>query len=219
MLFNFPIFGGISTRGVLSRMKAILDTHSIVLGNVEGEDGILVRKNWKGGITIGVQSEYKSKYVGYFALYDASELDQNGVPTNCKIGVTDSGWLATGDPPSEPDYCGVVKLNGESVNVDVAEEAVSADGAYSVWLHMWLDAAEGAKAEIVVGAVDDHEKPDNPNGGLIWASHLLGRFAVLTTNSVRYITDISQYYMAGSEHSELLYGDCDGTIIDCPECP
>lgn len=52
MLFRFQIFGAPGGRGVLSRIKALLDQHSTALDNVEGEDGIGVRKNWRGGVTI-----------------------------------------------------------------------------------------------------------------------------------------------------------------------
>ncbi len=42
-----------SQKGLLSRMKATLDAHSDFLENIDGEDGIAVRRNHMGGVTIG----------------------------------------------------------------------------------------------------------------------------------------------------------------------
>lgn len=42
-----------ATGGILSRMKQVLDRHSDFLEHVEGEDGIEIRRNALGGISIG----------------------------------------------------------------------------------------------------------------------------------------------------------------------
>lgn len=40
-------------KALLSRMKHVVDRHSAFLENIEGEDGIEIRRNAMGGITIG----------------------------------------------------------------------------------------------------------------------------------------------------------------------
>lgn len=196
MIFRFPIFGGMPGRGVISRMKALLDSHSTVLDNVEGEDGISVRKNWKGGLTIGGQTSGSalSEYTSYFKVVDAS------TPGTCKIGVTDGGHGGT------PEHCGTVYLNGVAILIDVFDKTVASAGMYWVWLHSWISAASGEQAEIIVGAVDVEDSPDNPNGGVAFASQLLGRVTVAGGA----ITAINQDYLRGGEHVVYLWGDCDG---------
>ena len=121
MLFSFPIFGGFPGRGVLSRMKALLDRHSVVLDHVEGEDGITVRKNWKGGITIGGGGSAS----GLFAASICASL--GGTQINCTgghwthrydvVSVPDQVfWF--GDPESIPD--GAIAL-AEGVNFGFVE--------------------------------------------------------------------------------------------------
>ncbi len=134
-----------------------------------------------------------SDYASYFKVIDASDGD------GCKIGVTSGGAVVAG-------ICGTVKINGERANVTAVEETLSSDGIYYVWIHSWIDAVDGAQAEIIVGAADDDDPPDNPNGGIAFANQLAGRVTVEDDA----ITSITQDYLRGGEHFELLFGDCAG---------
>ena len=136
-----------------------------------------------------------SIYSSYFTIIDASTTD----PDVCKIGVTSGGTTVSGS-------CGTVKINGYRADVTAVEETLSSDGAYYVWIHSWIDAADGPKSEIIVG---DATPPDNPNGGLAFANQLAGRVTVLDGA----IASITQDYLTGGEHTELLFGDCEGGEI------
>ena len=72
-----------------------------------------------------------------------------------------------------------------------------------------ISASAGASAAIIVGSADDDDPPDNPNGGIAYASQLAGRVTVLDGE----ITSITQDYLRGGEHVELLFGDCEGEEI------
>ena len=187
--------------GRLSRLEAIVDAHSTTLENVDGDGGITVRKNYKGGLTIEGTGGGGSIYSSYFKVIDASTTD----PDVCKIGVTD-GSSEMLDPVGN---CGAVKINGERVDVEAVTETITADGVYHVWIHSWIDAADGPNAEIIVGPVDDNTPPDNPNGGIAFASQLAGRVTVEDDA----ITSITQDYLRGGEHFEMLFGDCEGEEI------
>jgi len=139
----------------------------------------------------GGASEYRS----YFRVINASTTD----PDVCKIGVTSGGNTVSG-------ICGTVKINGDRVDVEAVTETITADGVYHVWIHSWIDAADGPDAEIIVGPVDDDTPPDNPNGGIAFANQLAGRVTVADNA----ITSITQDYLRGGEHFELLFGDCAG---------
>lgn len=137
-----------------------------------------------------------STYSSYFRVIDAS------TESACKIGVTSGGNTVSG-------ICGTVKINNERADVAAVTEALSAAGTYYVWIHSWIDAADGPNAEIIVGPVDDNTPPDNPNGGIAFASQLAGRVTVLDGA----IDSITQDYLTGGEHTELLFGDCEGGEI------
>ena len=132
-------------------------------------------------------------YSSYFKVIDASTTD----PYVCKIGVTDGRTTVSGS-------CGTVKINGDRANVTAVVKTLSSDGVYYVWIHSWIDAEEGPKSEIIVGDVDDDDPPDNPNGGVAFANQLAGRVTVADDA----ITSITQDYLRGGEHFELLFGDC-----------
>ena len=51
-LLQFKRVGEGNGDGLIPRMRELLDAHSATLENIAGEDGIGVRKNWQGGITI-----------------------------------------------------------------------------------------------------------------------------------------------------------------------
>jgi len=140
-----------------------------------------------------------STYSSYFRVIDASTYDENGTITLCKIRVTDGRTTVSSS-------CGTVKINGERANVTAVEETLSSDGVYYVWIHSWIDAVDGAQAEIIVGEADDDDPPDNPNGGIAFANQLAGRVTVADNA----ITSITQDYLRGGEHFELLFGDCAG---------
>jgi hypothetical protein len=142
-----------------------------------------------------------SIYSSYFRVINASTTD----PDVCKIGVT-NGSSDMLDPVGN---CGAVKINGEYVDVEAITETITADGVYHVWIHSWIDAADGPNAEIIVGPVDDDTPPDNPNGGVAFANQLAGRVTVLDGA----IASITQDYLSGGEHTELLFGDCEGGEI------
>ena len=145
----------------------------------------------------GGASEYRS----YFRVINASTTD----PDTTIIGVT-NGSSEMLDPVGD---CGAVKINGERADVAAVTKALSAAGTYYVWIHSWIDAVDGAQAEIIVGAADDDDPPDNPNGGIAFASQLAGRVTVLDGA----IASITQDYLTGGEHTELLFGDCEGGEI------
>lgn len=136
-----------------------------------------------------------STYSSYFTVIDASTTD----PDVCKIGVTDGRTTVSG-------ICGAVKINGDRVYVTAVKKTLSSDGVYYVWIHSWIDAEDGPNAEIIVGG---STPPDNPNGGIAFASQLAGRVTVLDGA----IASITQDYLAGGEHTELLFGDCEGGEI------
>ena len=136
-----------------------------------------------------------SIYSSYFRVINASTTD----PDVCKIGVTSGGNTVSG-------ICGTVKINGDRVYVTAVKKTLSSDGVYYVWIHSWIDAEDGPNAEIIVGGATP---PDNPNSGIAFASQLAGRVTVLDGA----IASITQDYLAGGEHTELLFGDCEGGEI------
>lgn len=143
----------------------------------------------------GDYGDGSSSYSSYFRVIDASTTD----PDVCKIGVTDGRTTVSG-------ICGAVKINGDRVYVTAVKKTLSSDGVYYVWIHSWIDAEDGPNAEIIVGGATP---PDNPNSGIAFASQLAGRVTVLDGA----IASITQDYLAGGEHTELLFGDCEGGEI------
>jgi len=173
--------------------------------------------DWTIWIPEGGGGAGTSAYRSYFRVINASTTD----PDVCKIGVT-NGSSEMLDPVGN---CGAVKINGERADVAAVTKALSAAGTYYVWIHSWIDAVDGAQAEIIVGAADDDDPPDNPNGGIAFANQLAGRVTVaddaqeqgeaLTPEQAHgvKITSITQDYLRGGEHFELLFGDCEGEEI------
>ena len=172
----------------LEQLKAVYPIHLRAQGNSASIEFI----GYYGG---GGSSSYSS----YFCVIDASTYNESGELTACKIGVTDGRTTVSGS-------CGTVKINGERAGVTAVEETLSSDGVYYVWIHSWIDAADGPNAEIIVGPVNDSTPPDNPNGGIAFANQLAGRVTVLGGA----IALITQDYLRGGEHFELLFGDCAG---------
>ena len=154
--------------------------------------------DWTIWIPEGGAAATAATYCSYFRVINASTTD----PDVCKIGVTDGGMTVSGS-------CGTVKINGDRANVTAVVKTLSSDGVYYVWIHSWIDAEDGPKAEIIVGPVDVSTPPDNPNGGIAFASQLAGRVTVADD----VITSITQDYLRGGEHTELLFGDCEGGEI------
>jgi hypothetical protein len=171
----------------LEQLKAVYPIHLRPQGN---SASIEFFGDYGGGGSI---------YSSYFTVIDASTYDENGTITLCKIGVTDGGTTVSGS-------CGTVKINGYRANVTAIAETITDDGVYHVWIHSWIDAEDGPAAEIIVGTADDDTPPDNPNGGIAFANQLAGRVTVLDGA----IASITQDYLRGGEHFELLYGDCAG---------
>jgi hypothetical protein len=181
-------------------VKHILNNLTVKQWNLPSTE---VERDMSGDWTIWIPSGSSSvmSYSSYFRVINASTTD----PDTTIIGVT-NGSAAMLDPVGN---CGTVKINGERVDVDAATETVSSDGVYYVWIHSWIDAVDGEQAEIIFGTADDDEPPDNPHGGVAFASQLAGRVTV--TDGA--ITGITQDYLRGGEHMELLYGDCDGGTL------
>ncbi len=180
---------------------------AVVNSRIEEIDGDFPQQILIGGDdSAATPAEYNS----YFKVIDASTTD----PDVCKIGVT-NGSSEMLDPVGN---CGAVKINGERVDVEAVTETITADGVYHVWIHSWIDAADGPNAEIIVGPVDDNTPPDNPNGGIAFANQLAGRVTVADdaqeqqAHGVK-ITSITQDYLRGGEHFELLFGDCAGEVL------
>lgn len=167
----------------LEQLKAVYPIHLRAQGNSASIEFI---GDYGGG---------GSTYSSYFTVIDASTTD----PDVCKIGVTSGGTTVSGS-------CGTVKINGDRAYVTAVKKTLSSDGVYYVWIHSWIDAEDGPNAEIIVG---DSTPPDNPNGGIAFASQLAGRVTVLGGA----IASITQDYLAGGEHTELLFGDCEGGEI------
>ena len=113
------------------------------------------------------------------------------------IGVTDGGSVVSG-------ICGTVKINGVPVPVDAVSVPKSA-GSHYVWLHSWITSS-GPDAGIIVGT---STRPNNPNSGIAYGSQLLGRVVIDTEGNLT----ITQDYLHGGEHTEILIGDCEGGAI------
>ena len=197
-------------RGRLSRIEEMLDRHSRIFEGIDAEDRATVRPNPRGSFTIsasGSRGGGGSIYSSYFKVVDAS------TPGTCKVGVTDGGWIPTGDPPSAPTLCGYVEINGcEPIELNVFNEELTEDGQYWVWLHLWISATTGFNAEIRVGNKNVEDAPSNPNGGVAHGSILLGRIAVEGGAA----TAPTQDYLTGGIARYMLFGDCDGSFIECP---
>lgn len=102
--------------GLLSRMKSALDSHSSFLENIEGEDGVEVRSNYKGGITIyrtaqGVGSF--SKWSGIVFHLGEPKWDFNRVDNDPEEVASEFGLFGVDD---EGVYQGSV--GGELLAID-----------------------------------------------------------------------------------------------------
>ena len=177
-------------------MKALLDSHSTVLDNVEGEDGISVRKNWKGGLTIGgnvLGGFYGLAYTSYFKVYDASSGG------SCKIGVMDGSAV---DPLV--GQCGFVWANGEVVGVDAFEsDAIESAGSIWVWLVTQIGPS-GASSSVMT--TTDSTAPSGY--GYATQSQLLGRVTIASSGSDVVVAAINQDYLKGGEHMAVFFSDC-----------
>ena len=128
-----------------------------------------------------------SVYTSYFRV-----IDDGG-----DIGVTDGGSVVSG-------ICGTVKINGTPIDVDAVSVSKSA-GSHYVWLHSWIGGS-GPDAEIIVGTAT---RPNNPKSGIAFGSQLLGRVVIDAEGNMT----ITQDYLRGGEHTEILIGDCEGGAI------
>lgn len=114
-------------------------------------------------------------------------------------------------------------------------------GVYTLWLHSWIGSVEEQNpivedsyvhTRIIIGDVDDDTPPDNPFIGVAWANQCIGRVTVGETVAVPagpnnvppaipahlYISQITQDYLRGGEHTELIFGQCDDVLVQCPSC-
>lgn len=131
-------------------------------------------------------------YRSYFRVL----IDSDGM-----IAVTDGADSAT-----EESKCGAVKVNGQRVEVLADFFAPGTSTTHCIWLHSWIDSDGVAHAEIIDG---DTIPPDNPNAGIGHGSQLLARVAV----DEHGVATITQDYLRGGEHLEIIAGDCNGGAI------
>lgn len=89
-------------KAMLSRLKWTLDRHSDFLENIEGEDGVEVRKNYKGGITISGGGG-SSRGVAWSGI-----VFHSGVP---KLDFTRVG----NDPDNDPSTYGMFGIDDNGV--------------------------------------------------------------------------------------------------------
>ena len=136
----------------------------------------------------GSEKPYKS----YFRVL----IDANGM-----IAVTNGADSAT-----EESKCGAVKVNGQRVDVLADFFAPGTSTTHYIWLHSWIDSDGVAHAKIIDG---DTIPPDNPNDGIGHGSQLLARVAVDEDG----VATITQDYLRGGEHLEIIAGDCNGGAI------
>lgn len=80
-LMQFKRVGKGNGDGLIPRMRELLDAHSATFENIAGEDGIGVRKNWQGGITI-------------YGNGTSSSEDVAGTPAMYKVVII-LGWKKT----------------------------------------------------------------------------------------------------------------------------
>lgn len=115
------------------------------------------------------------------------------------IGVTDGGTSTSGN-------CGTVKING--LRADVAAVSVSKSaGSYWVWIHSYIDADGDAYAIILITSTS--ATPTHTYGGVAYGSQLAGRVIIDEEG----LMTITQDYLHGGEHTEILIGDCEGGAI------
>ena len=83
-------------KGLLSRIKKVLDQHSDFLEAIEGEDGIDIRRNFRGGITIsgggeGFGSGSWSGFVWFLGalMWDFSK--EGALPDGDDVGLSAEG--------------------------------------------------------------------------------------------------------------------------------
>jgi len=185
-------------KAMLSRLKWTVDRHSDFIEAIEGADGIRVRRNYKGGVTIsggsGGDGESPAEYTSYFKVYDASSGG------NCMIGVRDGSTVS---PMS--NHCGGVWINGD---YSATENAVTAALTEECTIFVWLLSRivmDGVASSI--GFTTTSNAP--PPGGLVGSSRLLGRASIVSDGDGGYIVlAINQDYLSGGEHIAILYADC-----------
>lgn len=204
MIFRFPIFGGFPGRGGLSRMKALLDAHSVALDNVEGEDGIAVRKNWKGGLTISGSAGFQasSSYASFFKVWATAGA-------SIWFGVKDG----SGAPLSD-DRCGIVRVNGHEVNVYDYSVEIESAGNYYAWVLAWMDDVLGRGAEVII---NNGSTPAAPVRATPAPTHIVSHGVLLCGRlSVNSSMEISfgpgQDYLRGGVAEMLLLGPCGNDV-------
>jgi len=177
--------------GALGKMASAINSMQESMERIRAGYGILFfHENNSIAITLdSVASEGGSSsfYNSYFRV-----INDGG-----NIGVTDGGSVVSG-------ICGTVKINGVPVPVDAVSFSKSA-GSHYVWLHSWITSS-GPDAEIIVGTAT---RPNNPNIGIAFGSQLRGRVVIDAEGNLT----ITQDYLRGGEHTEILIGDCEGGAI------
>lgn len=200
-------------------MKALLDSHSTALDNVEGEDGITVRKNWKGGLTIsgaGGVASVAAAYDSFFKVY------AEGTAGAFKVGVRDGAPF-----PSLPEgICGQARVNSFEDNVEGHEEAwdtldTEQTHAFYAILFCWVDAVLGPGIEVIVIKSDDVD-PIAPVRADPMPEHIVSRGRLMLGRAwaiyddeagVWAVRDLIQDYKQGGTAQILLQGPC-GNDVD-----
>ena len=118
-------------KAMLSRLKWTLDRHSDFLENIEGEDGVEIRRNFKGGVTIygSGTAQSGSLSASICAALGPDQIEcSGGIWTNRYAPITVSEqvfWF--GDPGDAP--VGSIAL-GSGLNYGFIE---TTDGNNSTW--------------------------------------------------------------------------------------
>jgi hypothetical protein len=200
---KFKRLASSSPKGRLSRLESTVDLHSRFAENIHGEDGIRVRKNALGGITISGSGSggtgTSNQYAGFFKLVYRTSTE--GEPI---IGVVDGG------PYPHENHCGYASVNGSGFYVSNYLLEITQAGWYHVWLQLRVRAQDGVSHSIIVSEPSDAERPPDEFGSLGFTNRLLGRFYAGTQNEIFQILDINQVYLAGGEILEFIFGNCAG---------
>lgn len=193
-----------SGSGRVARIERMVDALAEWISAFKAEGGrISIQKNAEGGVTLsarggGAGGGGARIYRSFFRIVNAGDN---------KIAVTD-GRAEVGGAS-----CGWTKVNGTRLLVsEFVSDELAADGTYYVWIHSWMSAT-GPASEIVL--TQSPNEPDNPNEGLAYASEIIGRVTVEDGA----IISITQDYLKGGDHTELLFRDCDSVYVACEELP
>ena len=115
-LLQFKRVGEGNGDGLIPRMRELLDAHSATLENIAGEDGIGVRKNWQGGITIyGKEAASLSIWSGIVWFGGEIKWDFNRVDNDPQGELSEFGMYGMNGGNYEGSVRGeILKINRNS---------------------------------------------------------------------------------------------------------